>query len=191
MSQSVHNIMRKSYARGFRAWRRDERGVSAVEFAMILPIMITMYIGAVEFSHALTIDRRVTSVASAAADLVAQSEEVNDADLLDIFEVSTSIMLPYTADPISIVLTSVVADANNDTTVCWSAAHNGSAYAKGAAYTVPDGLTQAFSSIIIAEVTYAYTPPVGEYLTGGITMTDNFYLRPRRSLTVEKTGETC
>lgn len=173
------------------AWRRDEKGISAVEFALILPMMITMYIGAVEFSHALTIDRRVTSVASAAADLVAQSEEVDDGALTDIFTASTSIMMPYNAGPISIVLTSVVADEDNDTTVCWSAAHNGAAYAEDADYTVPAGLTQPFSSVIVAEVSYTYEPPVGQFLTGGIDMTDTFYLRPRRSLTVEKTDGDC
>lgn len=181
-----YGIFRRAW-NGMSCWRRDERGVSAVEFAMILPIMIVLYIGAVEFSHALTIDRRVTSVASAAADLVAQSEEITDAELLDIFEASTSIMLPYTADPISIVLTSVVADENNDTTVAWSAAHNGTPHGENTAFSLPDGLTQPFSSVIVAEVSYSYDPPVGEFLTGGITMTDTFYLRPRRSLTVEKT----
>jgi hypothetical protein len=40
--------------------------------------------------------------------------------------------------------------------------------------------------VIVAEVSYTYTPPVGEFLTGGLTMQDTFYLRPRRSLTVEK-----
>lgn len=167
-------------------WHRDECGVSVIEFALILPVMITMYIGAVELSHALTVDRRVTSVASAAADLVAQSEEVSDADLTNIFEASTSIMLPYSATPISIVLSSVVADENNDTTVAWSSAHNGSARAVDSTYAVPSGLTQPFSSVIVAEVSYAYTPPIGKIITGGINMTDTFYLRPRKSLTVEK-----
>lgn len=171
---------------GLRRYRGDERGVSAVEFALVLPIMITMYIGAVEFSHALTIDRRVTAVASAAADLVAQSEEVSSSDLLDIFQASSTIMMPYAAAPISIVLTSVVADADNNTKVAWSAAHNGTPHAVNSQFAVPAGLTQPFSSVIVAEVAYSYQPPVGEFLTGGITMNDKFYLRPRRSLTVEK-----
>lgn len=191
MKKSVLRTLHRSCARGLHAWRRDESGVSAVEFAMILPIMITMYIGAVEFSHALTIDRRVTSVASSAADLVAQSEEVNSAELTDIFTAATSVMTPYSADPISITLTSVVADENNDTTVAWSCAHNGAAHAKDSAFAVPPGLTQPFSSVIVAEVSYQYVPTVSEFLTGGVTLTDTFYLRPRRSLTVDKTDGGC
>lgn len=174
------------------SWRRDERGISAVEFALILPLMISLYVGAVEFSHALTIDRRVTSVASAAADLVAQSEEVSGTDLRDIFTASSSIMLPYASDPVTLVLSSVEADEDNETTVAWSCGYNGGeAHAEDAEYELPEGLTQAFSSVIVAEVTYTYTPLVGEHLTGGITMNDTFYLRPRRSMTVEKTGNGC
>lgn len=174
-----------------RALAHDTGGVSAVEFALILPIMITMYIGAVEFSTALTVDRRVTSVASAAADLAAQVEQVTSGSLQDIFTAATSIMTPYSADPISIVLTSVVADENNDTTVDWSCAHNGSPNSQGSAYALPSGLTQPFSSVIVAEVSYAYDPPVGRFLVGGINMSDTFYLRPRRSLTVEMQGGGC
>ena len=106
-----------SGAQGLAALARDTHGVSAVEFALILPVMITMYIGAVEFSDALTVDRRVTAVASAATDLTAQTEEVSASSINDIFTAATSIMLPYSATPISIVLTSVVADSK--TTPPW------------------------------------------------------------------------
>lgn len=176
--------------RRLQALRRDVSGLSAVEFALLLPIMITMYVGAVEFSHALTIDRRVTSVASTAADLVAQVENITPTEIDDVFDASTSIMLPYNASTISIVLTSVVADASNVTTVGWSCARNGSAHSQGSSITLPTGLTQALSSVIMAEVSYTYTAPVGQFLTGGINLTETFYLRPRRSLTVALSA-TC
>ena len=176
---------------GLRGLAQDTRGMSAVEFALILPIMITMYIGAVEFSDALTVDRRVTSVASSTADLTAQSEEVTSGMVQDIFTAATSIMTPYSATPISIVLSSVAADENNDTTVDWSCAHNGSPRSQGSSFQLPTGLTQPFSSIIVAEVTYNYTPPLGKIIIGNINMTETFYLRPRRSLTVEMQGGGC
>lgn len=170
-----------------RAFARAEGGVTAIEFALILPVMLTMYIGAVELSHGLTIDRRVTSVASAVADLTAQAEEVDGNAIQDIFTASSSIMTPYPAEPLSIVLTSVVADEDNETTVDWSEGLNEAPHPDGYAFTLPEGLTQPFSSVIVAEVSYTYEPVVGEHLTGGITLTDTFYLRPRRTLKVEKT----
>lgn len=195
MGMEMQNWPLYRHMRGLKAlaaeFARDARGLSAVEFAFILPVMIIMYVGAVEFSHALTVDRRVTSVASSAADLTAQAEQVTAAEVQDIFTAATSIMMPYTADPISIVISSVVADEDNATTVDWSCGHNAAARTEGEAITLPAGLTQPFSSVILAEVTYAYEPPLGKYMTGGITMSETFYLRPRRSLTVEMQGGGC
>ncbi|MGE3625253.1 MAG: TadE/TadG family type IV pilus assembly protein [Hyphomicrobiales bacterium] len=179
--------IRNKVRRHLHGMARDERGVSAIEFAMVLPIMVALYVGAAEFSNALTIDRRVTAVASATADLIAQAEQVNSAELNDIFEAASAIMMPYSATPVKIKATSVVADENNDTRVDWSAAMHDTPYAKNAAFPLPDGLTQPFTSVIVAEVEYTYLPPVGEHITGGIKLSDTFYLRPRRSLTVPKT----
>ena len=125
-------------------------------------------------------------LASSSADLVAQVEQVNDTDIADIFAASTSILSPYNTSPLSIVVTSVYADANNATKVRWSEAQNGAAHAAESAFTLPPGLTQPFSSVIVAEVSYTYDPPVGQFLTGGIIMSETFYLKPRRSLEVEK-----
>ena len=53
-------------------WRADASGMAAVEFAFIVPIMGVMFIGAVELSQAIIVDRRVTQIASSTADLVAR-----------------------------------------------------------------------------------------------------------------------
>lgn len=174
-----------------RSALRDRSGISAIEFALILPVMIVMYMGAVELSHALTVDRRVSSVASSIADLAAQTEVIDAGEVQDLFTASTSIMTPYDASPISIVVSSVEANEDNETTVGWSCAHNGSPRSVGSEVTLPNGLTQPFSSVIMAEVTYSYTPPLGEIITGNLTFSETFYLRPRRSLVVEWQGAAC
>lgn len=166
---------------------RNHDGVSAVEFALILPLMIATYLGAVELSNALNVDRRVTSVTSSVADLVAQTDEITCDEINDVFTAGAAIMAPYSGTPIEIVVTSVEADKDNNTKVGWSKALNGTAKATGSEYALPEGLTQAYSSIIVSEVKYTYTSTIGQYFTGGVTLTDTFYLRPRRSLTVTLT----
>lgn len=166
-------------------------GVSAVEFAFLLPVMVTLYLGAFEFSQAITIDRRVTAVSSAAADLVAQAESTSNAELVDIFKAATSIMSPYDASSIEITVTSVVADEDNDTTVDWSRKNTDdedvieTGHTKGTPFPLPETLTTAGGSVIVAEVSYTYKPVVGKFLIeDGITLRETFYLRPRRSQTV-------
>lgn len=182
----MNRLHLQAMVRRTRFWQ-ETSGVSAVEFALIVPIMITLFLGAVEFGHALTIDRRVTAIASATGDLAAQVEEVDDGAVQDIFEASTAIIEPYTSSTLSIVLTSVEADADGNTTVSWSESRNGAARATGSGITVPTGLVQPSQCVIMAEVTYSYSPPVGHFLTGGITMEEKFYLKPRRSVCVTKT----
>ena len=172
----------------------DQRGVSAIEFALILPIMLALYISAVEIGNALTISRRAGSIAGAAADLVAQDKTTSANGLKDVMKAATSILAPFPEAPLTIKLTSVVADSKNATKVAWSCANKGGAYAKDSAFAVPAGLTEADSSVIVAEVEYKYAPllDLPEFGSpGAFTMTRKFYSKPRRSLTVQKTDQGC
>ena len=181
---------------------RDQRGVSAIEFALLAPIIILMYVGTAEIGNLLTVDRRVETVASTAADLTAQVKTVVNNDLNDICDASKSILSPYNTTPLKIVLSSVVADQNNNGKVAWSYSESqhcggGSPLAVGSSYVLPTGTTVANSSVIVAEVTYAFTPlldlkpcPILTadpcFSPGVFTLQRTFYARPRRSLTVAK-----
>ena len=176
----------------------DKRGVSAVEFALLAPLMLTMYVGAVEINRKITIDRRVESVASTAADLTAQVKSVTTSDLQNICDASKVILDPsdklYGGSPPKIVLSSVVADQNNSGKVAWSysnSAHcgGGSPRAANSAYALPAGTTVANSSVIVAEVTFAYTTKLNitKYFSNAAgDLQRTIYARPRRSLTVAK-----
>ena len=110
---------------------RDRRGVSAIEFAMIAPVLILLYVGTVELGTALTVYRRTSQVAATAADLTAQVKTVTKSDIADIEAASSSILTPYSTTPLKIVLSSVVADRNNNGKVEWSCASSGSARSTG------------------------------------------------------------
>jgi Flp pilus assembly protein TadG len=169
---------------------RDRRGISTVEFALLAPLLLLAYVGITEIGTALTIYRRTSTVAATAADLTAQVKAVSTSDLKDIISASSSILAPYKTTPLKVVITSVVADDKNKTKVDWSYANKGSARSKGDAYTVPAGLTEPGSSVIVSEITYSYTPllPTNKIFTpNSFDMKRTFYSRPRKSLTVAKT----
>jgi len=166
----------------------NHSGVGAVEFALIFPVMITMYFATIEISDKTVVARRVIGVAQTSADLVAQVTSVSNADLTNIFNASTAILAPYPAASVKITITSLIADSSNIAKVAWSSSYNGTARTTNSTVTLPSGLTTAGTSIIMAEVTYTYTPPLGKFLTGNSTFTDTAYLRPRRSVSVAKTS---
>jgi Flp pilus assembly protein TadG len=167
----------------------DKRAVSAIEFALLAPVILLMYVGTAEIGNLLTVERRVEAVASTAADLTAQVKQVSNNDLSDISDASKSILAPFDTGPLKIVLSSVVADQNNNGKVAWSYSKYGSPRAVNSSYTLPTGTTVANSSVIVAEVTYAFKPLLDlkkVFSPGAFNLQRTFYARPRRSLTVAK-----
>src|SRR6266540_3741741 len=67
-----------------RSLVRDQRGVSAVEFAMLLPLMVTLYLGTVEISQGVGIDRKVTLTTRTVADLTSQVISVTSTEMSSI-----------------------------------------------------------------------------------------------------------
>lgn len=185
MSRHIAKVAKGTHA-FVLAVTSNTRGMVAVEFALIIPLMIMIYFGTIETTNAMTASRRVTNVAQTAADLTAQAASVDTSDINDIFAASTAILTPFPASAIKITITSVVANSSNATTVGWSKAYGtgATALSTGKAVVLPAGLTTANSSVVMVTVTYTYTSPIATYITGPIVMTETAYLKPRRSVSV-------
>ena len=69
-------------------FRKNQDGVSAVEFALIAPILILFYLGAAEVSMALLASRRTDHIASSIGDLAAQSDTISHADISDLWNIA-------------------------------------------------------------------------------------------------------
>ena len=167
-----------------RSFRKDTGGVAAVEFAMLLPVMITLFFGVVELSLALTCRANVTNVAAVAADLVAQESSMTAADMTNVFSAANAMLYPYDTSVAKITVSSVVYDTVTQSLtvgkVGWSCAKNATAKSTGSTYTLPSGLLTANSSVVVAEITYNYTSPTTKFITGTKVMSNTFYTKPRR-----------
>ena len=164
----------------------DERGVSAVEFALVLPLMLTLYLGSVELSQGIGADRKVTLTARTVADLVSQVTSIGNSDMTNALNASAAVMAPFPTGNLKVTVTSIKIDANGKATVDWSDTLNGTARAKGATMTLPAALAVANSSLILSEVQYAYKPVVGYVVSGTLTLKDLIYMRPRLSDSVAR-----
>jgi len=162
-----------------RRFRSDRGGVAAVEFSLILPVMLTIYLGGVEVGDGFAIDTRVTLVARSVTDLATQYITIDNQDMSNILGASTSIVAPYGAANITVTVSEVTTDNSGNGTVTWSDSLNGTARAVGSKITLPASLQTPNISVIFGEVSYAYTPALGYVITGTITMSDSFYMMPR------------
>lgn len=167
---------------------RNAGGLAAVEFALIFPLMLVFYFGAFEATQMLTAGRRVSAVAYTAADLVAQAASVNNADMADVFAASSALLYPLSTTPLTIRVTSVVANSGGVNKVAWSDGHNITPRTVNSNVTLPTGLTSAGTSVIFVEVTYAYSSPVSETITDSIDFEEVAYLKPRRAVSVTRTN---
>lgn len=164
----------------------DERGVSAVEFAMLLPLMLSLYLGAVELSQGIAADRKVTLTARTVADLVSQAFSINNADMTNSLNAASAVMAPYPVGNLKVTVSSVQIDANNTATIAWSDTLNGTARGVGSTVTLPSALLVANTYLIWGEVQYTYKPTIGYVVTGTLTLKDQIYMRPRLSNSVTR-----
>jgi len=165
----------------------DRTAVSAVEFALILPLMLTLYLGGIQISEALSINRKVSHVTSTLADLVTQSKSLTNSEMSNVFDASSSVMAPYSATPLQITVSEIHIDNNGNATVVWSDARNTSPLSVGSSVTLPAAVAVNNSYVITATAKYPFTPAIGYVLTGSFDLHSTYYLKPRLSAYITRT----
>ncbi len=84
--------------RRMRRLAEDSEGASLVEFAFMMPILVLVLFMTISLSHMMMIDRKVTMTAQAAADLIAQRQEVDATDIQDLLTAANLMMQPFATD---------------------------------------------------------------------------------------------
>jgi Flp pilus assembly protein TadG len=160
----LRKISRCTLGQRFRRLRDATQGVAAVEFALVLPVMITIYLGMSEMTFYVNTDRKFAMLSRTLADLTGRAPSVNSTEMDTIFSAATSVMAPYRSDQAKMVISSIVVketgqkDAGGkpilEGTVCWSAAKGpgATALAKGTKVTIPEGFATANSSFVRANI---------------------------------------
>lgn len=169
-------------------FRDEARGVAAVEFAFIAPIMLLLFVGTIELSAGVSVNRKLSRLSSTVSDLVTQSQSLTSSDVQSIMEVSSKVMHPYT-DQVKIVITGLTI-SNGQARVDWSCAQNDSKFAKGSIYNgVPSKIKTNGTYLVAAVVKTTYTPSFGwaqyseadgiSFDRTAIDMEEEIFLRPR------------
>lgn len=156
----------------------EDGGATAVEFALVLPVLLVLYLGGVDVTQGITLDRKLTAVASAIGDLVAQAEELNQQQMRGIFDAAEAMIAPYDTGPLGLVVSSVEVEADGARVVC-SRAMNADPRPVDSEIALPGGLDVPGTSLVVSEASYGYTPLFGMVFSDGFELSETFYLRPR------------
>ena len=174
--------------RWLRLLRRDQRAVAAVEFALILPLLLTLYFGTVEAAALYTVDQRVSTVASTMADLVSRERNSISANttLNNYFHAAQGIMLPYSTDGLKQVVSMLQIDGAGVATVRWSVGYNGGvARAANSGFDMTadpriNELARGSSGyLVVSEIVYPYRPMLGLVINRTFDITHTEYFLPR------------
>ncbi|MEW5684232.1 MAG: TadE/TadG family type IV pilus assembly protein [Pseudomonadota bacterium] len=168
-----------------RRFRDDRRGVAAIEFALIFPMIFVLNIAAAEALQVYRVQRAVAHMAATMSDITAQGRTVTEADLQDILSSSTVMIYPFPAASLQQRISSLVANSSGSVSIDWSAKKN---YVMSGNPSVPAGYLGANESVIVTDVVYDYRPSFGLFLPESIRLQRKAYARPRLATKVEKTN---
>jgi Flp pilus assembly protein TadG len=194
-------------ARGVvKRFLRDAKGVAAIEFAYLAPVLVLMLLATIETGRAINIDRHFDMATSMAGDLVAREEWLGtsssdaQANLDGMMKSIAHIMEPYDISTLKLGIFQVRAsptDASN-TKVDWTYSYNGkSVPTQCQSYTLPTGLIDKGGSVIVVEGSYLYQPlfaGIVPGITGTMSWTDKSFHSPRMNSCVDyvkPTGNGC
>lgn len=138
--------------RRLRRFVEDRRGAGAIEFAILVPILVMGYVGAFEISVGMTVARKANRASSTVSDLLTQTQTTDKATLDTMKDVTTNILAPFPLTTYSLKITGITVDPDGKATVAWSRDEKaGTPYAKGTPITLPSYMEAKDTFIVRTE----------------------------------------
>jgi Flp pilus assembly protein TadG len=178
--------------RGFSGLRRfatARDGLAAIEFALLLPLMMVLYFGALETTELVSAYRRTENVSASMADIVARSSGMDSAQLADLQYAINQLIYPSDPSIVAVRVSSISIPKATTTKLEWSKCFNMAGNACSAAGpSVPTSLMVVGTSLIRSEVSMSYVPPTNVFFHKTFALSRVEYRRPRRVDPVPCTG---
>jgi Flp pilus assembly protein TadG len=157
MKRRSHTIWR-ALVETLKRLKRDKQGVGAVEFAIIFPLLLALYITAFELTIGFSVYKRATRAAGAVADLASQPQTVNKAYLGSMRDVTAAIFAPYSTTGLKLKISGIEVDANKVAKIKWSWDEGDKRpYAVNSIVNIPDNLKQPGAFLVHSELTKPHT----------------------------------
>lgn len=187
----LNRVLDSRFARLVQRLVHDTDGIGAIEFAILVPVLLLLYLGALQTTVALSVAQRASRAAGTIADIVTQQTSVTKSTLATMPSVANAIFVPYTITGMTLKITGIQIDANSKATVLWSWEQDGTtAYTAGSSVTgVPTDMNKASSFLVRTElgVPYQLISFGPNFLPTGmnsITMQRQYFYRQRTGTSI-------
>jgi Flp pilus assembly protein TadG len=194
-----------------RRFADSSRGVAALEFAIIMPVILLLFLGTFDAGNAIAVYAKVRAATYALGAITNQygngqfaTTPISTTIMTTITGATTAILAPYSSSPVTVVISQIKATSSTQATVNWSYSPTaGQALTQNNPFTLPTnfitnscGASVSSSNpcyAIYAQVSYTFTPSFGAFITGPITLSDSLYTTPRITTCVQynSTPSSC
>ncbi len=175
-----------SFIRCLKHFRKDNDGIAAMEFAIILPVMVAFIFTSWELSTVYLVKKRTDHAATVLADLTTQSDTITNATYNGYVEAVEAIMYPFNDHTLKLHLMGVSVDANKKLKLAWQRTSGGGTGL--GVNDLPAGLRIPNSFYVLSETEVAYKPTFLSEFTGTIDLKDNAIMVPRLTTSVASTN---
>ena len=177
----------------YRRFIASRRGMAAIEFAMVLPVLLILFHASFDAGNAIGTYMKVRSATYTLAAITNQYQTIQTTDMTTITGATSAVFAPYASAPAIVTISQIKATSATQAQVSWSySPTSGYALAQGSAVTnLPASFGQNTCGntypcfVILATVQYTYTPTFGYFITGTLTLSDSLYVTPRSSTCVK------
>jgi Flp pilus assembly protein TadG len=159
----------------------NKRGTAFIEFALVLPFLVLLFLGGFQLMDAVSAFRKMGRTVRTLADLTTQSTSLTSSDADTILNASRQVMAPYSTTSAVLRITEIQVKSNGQSVVVWSRALNGAAYTAGSSITIPNLIATPNSYYVYSEMSYNYVPLIASQLVGTIPLNQSMYMSPRKS----------
>jgi Flp pilus assembly protein TadG len=170
---------------------RHQAGIAIAEFAIMLPVLMTLFYGCIEVTRYILVVQKTEKLANTVADVVAQSSKVTTASLDQVLAATGDIMQPFSFSANGrVIITSLYRDQDAaGAIVNWRYTGGGSLTADsqlGDLNTTPV-LPTGFAfdkreNVIAAEVYFRFSPLISNQFFGTTTVYRQAFYKPRFGL---------
>jgi Flp pilus assembly protein TadG len=192
VSRLMAMMMGNAVCRRFLA---SQRGVAAIEFAMIMPVLLILFLSSFDVGNAIIVYLKVRTAAYELAAITNQygtgsTAQISTSTMSAITSATSQVMAPYSSSSTAVTISQIKATSANAATVSWSYTVNGTALS-GTYTGLPANMAKNSCNnkypcyFILSSVAYTYTPLFGHYMTGPLTLSDTLLVTPRVSTCIQ------
>ncbi|MCB1555717.1 MAG: pilus assembly protein [Alphaproteobacteria bacterium] len=162
----------------------DEKGVSAIEFALVFPVLLLLLLGSFDIGRAILVDQKLIVSSQVVADLVARVDSLDDDMLNEAVRAGELVIEPYDLNNFSLAIISAEFDDSDSPQLVWSEVQG--------MQDVPDvldranGLGTVGEGVVIVVVRYNFEPSFSVFSVDGFEMQEVAFARGRRVPVVQR-----